>query len=163
MNLNSALAKSLLMAASVGMVVPMFAQTTPKPVAPAAPAKPAPSKPAAPKEEPATIEGLELPRKAGGFVGVTIDGVRLVVKFYDAEKKPVAADVARAVARWNPVNKTGEVRSVLNPAGDGTSLVSTPVLQPPHVFNVYLTLIAQDGTAVETYVVNLREATKAKE
>lgn len=156
MKFNSALTKSLLMAASIGMIVPSAAQTLPKPATPAKPST-VPT-----EEEPAKIDGLEIARKAGGFIGVEIEGVRLVVKFYDADKKPIEANVARAAARWNPVNKTGEVRSVLNLAGDGKSLVSTPVLQPPHVFNVYLTLIAEDGTAVETFVVNLREVATPK-
>jgi hypothetical protein len=149
MKLNAALAKSLLMAASIGMVVPLIAQTYTKPVKPA----PAP----APVEKPAEIAGLEIPRAAGGFIGVTVEGVRLVVKFYDADKKPVAVDVARATARWNPINKTGEVRSVLNPSSDGQSLGSTPVLQPPHVFKVYLTLLNAKGDAVESFVADLRK------
>ncbi len=154
MKLNAALAKSLLMAASIGMVVPLIAQTSTKPAAPA----PAP----APVEKPATIEGIELPRSSGGFIGVTLDGVRLVVKFYDAEKKPVASDVARATARWNPINKVGEIRSVLNPDADGKSLVSTPVLQPPHVFKVYLTLLDAEGNAVESFVADLRKLNESK-
>ena len=38
MKLNSALAKSLLMAASMGMVTPVLAQTFPRPAKPAQPA-----------------------------------------------------------------------------------------------------------------------------
>ncbi|MDF3055907.1 MAG: hypothetical protein K0R17_122 [Rariglobus sp.] len=154
MKLNSALAKSLLMAASIGMIVPMAAQTAPKP------AKPAPAP--APTEEPAKVEGLELPRKNGGFLGLTINGAQMTLKFYDAEKKSVAVDVARAAARWDPVNKATDVRTVLNPSADGQSLVSPSVVQPPLVFKVYLTLIAADGTAVESIIADLRELEKAK-
>ena len=96
MKLNSALAKSLLMAASMGMVTPVLAQTFPRPAKPAQPA-PAP----APDEEAATIEGIEVTRKNGGYLGVTVNGPRLVLKFYDNEKKPAPLDVARAAARWN--------------------------------------------------------------
>jgi hypothetical protein len=157
MKLNPALAKSLLMAASIGMIVPLAAQPAPKP---AKPAKPAPAP--APAEQAAEIEGIEVARKNGGFLGVTVEGVRLVVKFYDGEKKPVAPDAARASARWDPVTKNGEVRSVLNPASDGQSLVSTPVVQPPLVFKVYITLLTNEGTAMESVVADLRELSKPK-
>ena len=156
MKLNSALAKSLLMAASMGMVTPVLSQTFPRPAKPAQPA-PAP----APDEEAATIEGIEVTRKNGGYLGVTVNGPRLVLKFYDNEKKPAPLDVARAAARWNPVNKTGDERSVLNPAGDG-SLVSTPVVKPPLVFKVYLTLLDADGKEVESTVVDLRRLNEPK-
>lgn len=155
MKFNTAVAKSLLMAASIGMIVPMAAQT-PKPSKPAKPAT-------APVEEPAKIDGIELPRKAGGFLGLTVEGPRLILKFYDAEKKPVAADVARAAARWNPLNKTGDVRSVLNPAPDGMSLASTPVVKPPLVFLVYITLLDAEGKAVESVVADLRKLGLPKE
>ena len=141
------------MVASIGMAVPVVAQTAPKPAKPATPA---------PAEEPATIEGVELARKNGGFLGLTVEGPRMVLKFYDTEKKPVDMDVARAAARWDPVTKSGDVRSVLNPGADGKSLVSTPVVQPPLVFKVYLTLLDANGVAVESFVADLRELNKPK-
>lgn len=152
MKLNAALAKSLLMAASIGMIVPIAAQTAPKP-----------AKPATPAEEPAKVDGLELARKNGGFLGLTVEGPRLVLKFYDAEKKPVDMDAIRASARWDPVNKTSDVRTVLNPSPDGKTLVSPLVVQPPLTFKVYLTLIATDGTAIESLVADLRQLNKTKE
>jgi hypothetical protein len=155
MKLNAALAKSLLMAASIGMVVPMLGQTATKPVQPA----PASGKP----EKKPEIEGLEFPRAAGGFIGVTVDGTRFVMKFYDAEKKPVPGDVARATARWNPLNKIGEVRSVLNPDDAGKSLVSTPVVRPPLVFKVYFTLLDAEGKALDSFVADLRNLNAPKD
>lgn len=152
MKLNAALAKSLLMAASIGMVVPLVAQTS-------KPAKPAP----APTEAPAKIEGLEFPRPKGGFLGLTVEGPRLVLKFYDADKKPAAVDVARAAAHWDPVNKISQVRTVLNPGSDGKALVSPYVVQPPLVFKVYLTLLDADGNAVESIVADLRKLNEPKE
>lgn len=151
MKLNTAVAKSLLMAASIGMVVPLAAQTAPKPKT---------IKPAAPDEEVAKIEGIEIARNNGTFLGVTVEGPRLVIKFYDKDKKPAAVDVARASARWNPVNKTGEERSVLNPDGGGLSLVSTPTVKPPLVFMVYVTLLDAAGKSVESFVVDLRRLNK---
>ena len=155
MKFNTAVAKSLLMAASIGMVVPLVAQTS----KPSKPAKPAP----APAEEPAKIDGLEFPRKAGGYLGLTVEGPRLVLKFYDADKKPLTVDVARASARWNPSTKIGDVRSVLNPAGDGLSLVSTPVVKPPLNYMVYITLLDADGKAVESIVADLHKLALPKE
>ena len=157
MKFNSALAKSLLMAASVGIVMPVLAQTTPKAPAPTPAKPPVP----APAEEKPTIDGIEVARKNGGFLGLTVNGAQMVVKFYDAEKKPVNIDVARAAARWDPVNKTTDVRTVLNPDGEGKALVSPSIVQPPLVFKVYLTLIGTDGNAVESVVVDLRELPKA--
>jgi hypothetical protein len=154
MKLNAALAKSLLMAASIGMVVPMVAETSTKPKT----VKPAP----APTDVPAEIKGIELPRQKGGFLGLTVEGPRLVLAFYDAEKKPVAIDVARASARWNPTNKVGEVRTVLNPGTDGKTLVSPNVVQPPLVFKVYLTLLDADGNALESIVADLRKLNEPK-
>ncbi len=154
MKLNAALAKSLLMAASIGMVVPIVAQTYTKPKT----VKPAP----APTEEPAKIKGIEFPRPHGGYLGLTVEGPRLVLAFYDDEKKPVAINVARAAARWTPVNKVGDVRTVLNPSEDGKTLVSPNVVQPPLVFNVYITLLDADGNAVENIVANLRKLNEPK-
>lgn len=152
MKLPAAFIKSLLMAASIGMVVPLAAQTAPKPT----------PKPAVPAEEPAKVVGIEVARKNGGFLGVAVEGVRMVIRFYDKDKKPARVDVARAAARWNPLNKTGDERSVLNPDGDGLTLVSTPVVRAPLVFKVYLTLLDAEGAAVESVVVDMRELGGAK-
>lgn len=153
MTFNTAVAKSLLMAASIGMVVPLVAQT---PYKPAKPAK-------APVEEPAKIDGIEIPRQNGGFVGLTVDGVRLVLKFYDADKKPVALDVARAAARWTPINRKGEVRTVLNPDETGKALVSPPVALPPLVFTAYITLLDEHDKTVEFFNADLRKLNAPKE
>jgi hypothetical protein len=158
MKLNAALAKSLLMAASIGMVVPVVAQTASKP---AKPTKPAPVP--APAEAPAKIDGVELARKDGGFLGLDVEGTRMVLKFYDADKKPANVDVARAAARWDPINKTSDVRTVLNPAADGKSLVSPSVVQPPLVFKVYLTLLDAEGNAVESIVADLKKLDEPQE
>ncbi|HEY8991496.1 MAG TPA: hypothetical protein VIM46_05940 [Luteolibacter sp.] len=155
MKFNTAVAKSLLMAASIGMVVPLLAETSVKPAKPAKPAK-------APAEEPAKIDGIEIPRKDGGFIGVTVEGPRLVLRFYDADKKLVNVDVARAAARWNPSTKIGDVRSVMNPSDDGLSLVSTPVVKPPLNYIVYLTLLDAEGKAVESIVADLHKLNASK-
>lgn len=154
MKINPAVVKSLLMAASVGMVAPLAAQTYPKPNT----TNPAPGA----AEEESKIEGMEISRKDGTFLGLTVDGARLVLKFYDKDKKPVPVNVARAAARWNPINKAGEERSVLNPNPGNTELVSTPVVRPPLVFKVYLTLLDGQGTAVESIIADLRQLKPAE-
>jgi hypothetical protein len=156
MKLNTAVAKSLLMAASIGMIVPLAAQTPPKPKT----TKPAP----APAEEEIKIEGLEITRANGTFLGLTVEGPRLVLKFYGKDKKPAPIDVARAAARWDPLNKTGDERSIMNPNEANTALISTPVVKPPLVFKVYLTLLDADGKAVESIIADLRQlkASEAK-
>lgn len=143
MKLNTALAKSLLMAASVGMVVPLMAQT------------PAPSEPAGEEAE-VQLPGSVIARANGGFLSLTLDGIHFKLSFYDAKKQPVAPDAVRATTRWDPVNKTGQMRSVLNPADDGSSLRGTVPVRPPYVFKVYLTLIGADGEALESHVVDFR-------
>lgn len=156
MKLNTSVAKTLLMAASIGMVVPLAAQT---------PAKPKTAKPAAPAapadEEEPKIEGIEIARSNGTFIGAKIEGVRLVLKFYDKEKKPVAPDAARAAARWNPINKKGEQRSVLNPDGSGVALASTPTVQPPWVYIVYVSLLDSEGSGIESFTIDLRKLKEA--
>ena len=72
------------------------------------------------------------------------------LSFYDKEKKPVECDVARAAVRWNPHYKLGEERRVLNPSGDGKTLVSAPV-RPPYNFLFFLTLLGENGEAVESF------------
>lgn len=158
MKYPAALTKSLLMAASIGMVVPVVAQTAPKPPQPAKPTKPVTP---APEEEP-KVDGFEIKRPGGGFLGVKAEGLRLVVKFYDEDKKPTEpAKVSRASARWNPVNKTGEERTVLNM--EGGVLASPAVLRPPYTFRVFLTLLDENGTALESHVIDARQLGAAKE
>ena len=147
MNLNTAVAKSLLMAASIGMVVPLMAQTAPKP------------KPEATKKEQAEpepkIEGITIARKDGRFLGLTVEGVQFKLRFYDAKKKPETADAARASARWSPINVKAEQRAVLNPADGGKALVSPGVVRPPLTFRVFFTLFSASDEVIETFVVEM--------
>jgi len=162
MKINAALAKSLLMAASIGMVVPVIAQTAPKKDAP----KPGPSKPGSAKPAPApaapveeaepVIPGTVITRADGGFLSLTVEGLHFKLSFYDAKKKPVAADAVRAIARWDPVNKAGEVRSILNPTDEGKALKGNVAVRPPYVFKVYLSLIGAEDKVLESHVVDFR-------
>ncbi len=135
------------MAASIGVVVPLSAQTPPKP------------KPDAIKQEKAEaepkIDGITIVRKDGRFIGLTVEGVQFQLRFYDAKKKPEAADVARASARWSPVNVKAELRTVLNPADGGMALVSPGVVRPPFTFRVFFTLFSANDEVIETFTVEM--------
>ena len=170
MKLNAALTKSLLMAASIGMVVPLCAQTaetapTPSPAKPPAKTPPAKSaKPAKPPVAPAPKEetpgeiilpGIVQPRASGGFLTVEVVDGKFKISFYDAKKKAMPADVARAAARWKSNRKSGDEHTILNPGGDGKALIGAAFVAPPYTFRVFLTLLSEDGTAVESYVVNM--------
>ena len=151
MKLNTAVAKSWLMAASIGMVVPLVvvAQTTPKPTAP--------KKEKA--EPPPKIDGIKIPRADGRFLGLTVEGVQFHLRFYDEKKKPEKPDAARAAARWNPVNVKAEQRVILNPVGDGMSLVSPGLVRPPLTFRAFFTLFTEDGQVMDTFSVDLNDLT----
>lgn len=115
------------------------------------------------KEEP-KIEGIVIKRSNGSYLGLRLDGGTYKLSFYDAKKKPVAPDVTRAAARWNPNYKLGSERIILNAGSDGKSLVGSKPVRPPYAFKLYLTLLkgeAQgDGEggegeqAVESFVID---------
>jgi hypothetical protein len=145
MKINASLAKSLLLATSFGLALPMLAQP---------PAKPAPAKPGETAKEEAepVIPGMTLTRKNGDFIGLELADGNFKLSFYDKKKKPIPCDVAQATARWNPSYKKGDERRVLNPSGDGKTLISNPpVVRPPYNFKLFLTLLSEDGQAVESF------------
>lgn len=153
MKLHSAVAKTLLMAASLGMTTPMIvtslrAQGRPRP-------------PAAAEEEPKVV-GLEIARNGGGFLGVALEGLSLVVRFYDADKKPILAGAARAAIWWNPVNKAGVQRTVMTATPDLLALRSPAQLRPPYVFTVSVTLVREDGETIEQHMVDIAAVVAAQ-
>jgi hypothetical protein len=130
------------------MVVPMFGKPPAKP-APAPAKQEEIAKPEGEAPE-ATIPGVSAPRAKGGFIGVEVSENGFKLSFYDNEKNPIDCDVARAAIRWNPSYKVGEERRILNPSGDGKTLVSPPV-RPPFNFRFFLTLLGENGEAVESF------------
>lgn len=104
-------------------------------------------------ETPATeeLEGVVTPRASGGFVQLKMEGVQIVLRVYDAEKKPVKVDVDRATVRLQFASRSPE-QFTLAPSADGMSLtVGRPVRQP-HVFRAYISFFRGDGAeAVESY------------
>jgi len=126
-------------------------------------AKKTPGKDSAKKEEPpAKIEGIEIARGAKGFLGIQIVESNFKLSFYDAKKKPVAVDVARAVLRWDPKYKVGQERIVLNPSSDGKSLAASRSIRPPYNFKLFITLLkdssASDESPVgESFVIDFKQ------
>jgi len=86
--------------------------------------------------------GLNLARPNGGWINAEIVGIRLVIKFFDKEKKPVAPDVERGFARFNYAAKNDK-RAVLD--REGNTLVTPATVRPPHNFLVILSLFAGEG------------------
>jgi hypothetical protein len=137
------------LALAVPVVAKPQGKTTPAP-APAAPAA------TEGEDQEGTIPGVSAKRSVGdGYIGVTIDNAGFKLAFYDAKKKQVPCDVARASARWNPAYKHGDERKMLNPSGDGMTLVSSDV-RPPYNFKLWITLFSEDDKALETIVVDFR-------
>ena len=86
--------------------------------------------------------GLNQPRPRGGWINVEAVGTRLIVKFYDKEKKPVAPDVTRGFAQFRYSAKNPE-RAPLHVEGE--TLASTATVRPPHNFIVLLSLFAGES------------------
>lgn len=86
--------------------------------------------------------GLNQARPKGGWINVEAVGTRLVVKFFDKEKKPAAPGVQRGFAQFRYASKN-PARAPLHLEGE--SLVSTATVHPPHNFLVILSLFAEEG------------------
>ena len=114
---------------------------------------------AAKKEEP-KIEGVVVSRGEKGFMGVEIVGGAFKITFYDAKKKKIAPDVARAALRWDAKYKVGQERLVLNPGADGTSLSNPKTIRPPYSFKLFITLLKEASSdeqpVGETHVIDFR-------
>lgn len=156
MKTNAAFLKSLLVVASLGLVAPTYAKPPAK--TPPAPAKQEETAKAEGDEAEAVVPGTVIARTNGTFLSVTVENNCFKIAFYDAKKKKMAADVSRASIRWNPKNKKGEERRILNPAGDGQSLEAPPPVQPPLNFRIYVTLLGENDVAMETYNTDFHQS-----
>ncbi|HUR59128.1 MAG TPA: hypothetical protein VM029_15540 [Opitutaceae bacterium] len=171
--------KSLVaLVASLALGLVVLGQTTPPATSPPATTPPAKSPPAknppaknpadkaapgktAKKEEPPPkIEGMEVSR-GDRFLGLQIVDSVFKLSFYDAKKKPVAPDVARAVLRWDPKYKVGQERTVLSPGGGMNSMTSEKTIRPPYNFKLFITLLKQasegEDPVGETIVVDFKQ------
>jgi hypothetical protein len=136
---------------------PPASKTAPAVKAPAAKATTPAAKAPAPKavtkkkeEPPAKIDGTTIPR-GKKFLGLQLVNGTFKLSFYDEKKKPVAADVTRAVLRWDPKYKVGKERLLLTLGEDGKSLSSQKAIRPPYQFKLFITLL-KDATETEEAV-----------
>ena len=148
----------LLIAVLLGVAVPLQAEGSPSGAAPKTKSdQAAPAAPGKEQEQP-NIPGLVIPRAKGGFLGLLIENGNFKLSFYDDERKPVAADVARANARWPVHYSVYDERAVLNPSADGKALTSSKFVRPPYQFKLYLTLITEGSSdAPESYVLDFHQ------
>ena len=83
--------------------------------------------------------GKNIPREQGGWLNIEFPGPFMLVRFFDAAKRPIVPDVPRATVRFRGAMKSGVTRTVLNRSGE--VLVSPDQVRPPHNFIVTLTLV----------------------
>jgi hypothetical protein len=120
-------------------------------------AKPTTKAPSVQKEEaPLSIEGTVVGRGDAGFFAITIADRRFVIKFYDAERKLIAPNVAAAALRWDVRYQPTPERAFLKLNADGTALTSEKVIRPPYSFKLFVTLLPSEDAAGggETYPVD---------
>lgn len=109
------------------------------------------------KAEEPKIEGTVLNRPDGTYLGLTLHEGKYKLAFYDREKKPMPVNVLRAVARWPNLQGSGQLRTVLNPAGDGTYLLGTHFVRGPHSFRLILVLVTRETEdEAESYSIDFR-------
>lgn len=150
MKFNAALAKSVLMAASIGLVVPVMAQSSTR-------LRPASAKQGPAKEEEGVIDGIAVARPDGRWLGITVEGINLKVTFYDKKKMPEPIDVLRGNARWRLPTIAQQERAVLNPGPDGNSLIGNRSLRKPWTYSVTIVLVNASDEVVETHQVQLSD------
>jgi hypothetical protein len=108
-------------------------------------------------EEELEVEGVEIARANGTFLGLAVRNNNFVLGFYDEEKKPVRADMVSATLRWPVRYQPNDERTVLRVGGDGTVLTSGFVIRQPHSFRVTILLFAEGRQdSAETYTVEYR-------
>jgi hypothetical protein len=109
------------------------------------------------KDKEPQLPGMVIPRARGGFLAVEVSGGNFKVTFYDAKKLLTEVDAARAGVRWRAVGIINERHGVLLPSSDNKALIGNVFVKPPFTFKLYLTLLAENNTALENYVVDLSQ------
>ena len=103
--------------------------------------------PTEPKPELPTT-GINLPRPVSGWINVEAVGIRLVVKFFDQDRKPTPPDASSGFVRLRYPGK-GPERAVLNI--DNETLTTPATVRPPHNFFVILNLFFESTDEPETH------------
>jgi hypothetical protein len=147
--------------------LPPPSSSTPKaapadtPTAPVPTTKKAPDDKKKKEKETPKIDGMPISRAGGGYLGVKVENNVFKISFYNAEKKPVAPDVASAVLRWPVTYKKAHERAQLTPGSDGKSLTSEKSVRAPFDFKLFITLLKTADTgeekATETYVIDFNQ------
>lgn len=113
------------------------------------------------EDEIGKVEGMEIARSGGRFLGLQIVDGKFKLNFYDAKKKPLAPDVALVALRWSP-NYKGIERVVLTPGGKN-SMTAEKIVKPPYLFRLTIVLLKTatptggEDAPGETYVVDFRQ------
>lgn len=106
-----------------------------------------PTGPAKPAELPTT--GKNIARDNGGWFNIEATGQRMILRFFDAEKKPIAPDMLRGQVLFRYGGKK-DARAPLNV--EGMTLATPATIHPPHNYVVFLNFFADDGgEPSETY------------
>jgi len=147
MKLSAPVLKTLLMTASLSMVVPILAQTR-TPIRPKVDLAPEP-------EPEIVLPGSVVPY-GEGWLSLSVANGTFQLAFFDSKKKPIPQPFLRATARWNSPLRTSEQRLVMNPSPDGFALVGNKPVKPPYVFKVYLAAINPDDSVGASFVVDFK-------
>jgi hypothetical protein len=94
-------------------------------------------------EESPKIEGQAIARAGGGWLGLKVEGGTFRLRFYDADKKPVAPDAARAVLRWKSNRRIAREVAILTPAGEPNLMTSEKSVPPPYNFRLTIVLMRE--------------------
>ncbi len=108
------------------------------------------------EEAEGTISGIAIARAAGGWLGLELREHTFRLTFYDAKKKPVAADVTSAVLRWPVRYQPNDERTLLVPTDDPSVLASSYWVKGPLAFKLHITLLVEGKTDAppESYVID---------
>ena len=124
----------------------------------------APAPVAAAGEEEAKIEGQAIARAGGGWLGLKVEGGTFRLRFYDANKKPIAPDVARAVLRWKSNRRIAREVAVLTLGGEPNLMTSEKSVPPPYSFRLTLVLLRTgsgeseaDEAGAESIAIDFRQ------
>ena len=115
--------------------------------------KPAPS----PDEQEGTVSGVAIQR-GQGLIGIELDDNTFKMTFYDAKKKPVAADASSAVLWWPVHYQPNPERTELVATGNPAVLASSYAVKPPHTFILHITLLfTGKPDASESFVIDFSQ------
>jgi hypothetical protein len=100
------------------------------------------------------LDGVLVNRPNGVIMQVKMEDLALVLRFFDAEHKPVKPDVDGGLLRAIPSGRNPERRALV-PTQDGLGLTHGQPLRKPHVFKLHIALTrAGSDEAVESYTVD---------